>query len=77
MEVYSKKILAFLAKQRRVMKQIMVTEMKLAVAKTRFVYRGYSYPIQLVLFEDSILCLKFQNVYVKFQNVYVKFQTII
>ena len=41
MEVYSKKILAFLSKQRRVMKQIMVTEMKLAVAKTRFVYRGY------------------------------------
>lgn len=51
---YSKNISLLVSRARLIVKIILEKEVKLSVQQKRFYFKGYSYPIQLVAFEDPI-----------------------
>lgn len=52
MLLYSKTISSFTLKIKKMAHQIMTDEMGLLVRRSRFVWRGYLYPLHFVIFED-------------------------
>ncbi len=52
MLLYSATINSFLAKVKKLARKIMIEEMDIAFNKTRFLWRGYYYPLHFVIFED-------------------------
>ena len=52
MLLYSKTITSFIQKIKKMAHQIMKDEMGLTVRRSRFVWRGYLYPLHFVVFED-------------------------